>query len=259
MTVSSQTAVFMELDLGDMKRIAVEFMANSAYADPTTVQFEIRHWADEAPTVYTFNVPDPETSFIRRDEIGQYRVDVEFDQPGRWFYRWVGDGAVVDAATGYAWVNPALTSGALDLSEIDLTVWQLRARLGEAPGDYSIFGEDDLMEILAYADDDIDTATFEGWKRKAARLSRLIDVSESGSDRQLSQRYKQAKSMLDYWGKTLSDAGNAHADAIAGRVVGRVINWAKVEDPNPGTPFSGYSEHIHAYPTHRFLMPSIMG
>jgi hypothetical protein len=129
----------------------------------------------------------------------------------------------------------------------------------EQNGSDTLFSNDDIADLLVYAGNDLDVATYEGWKRKAAHLQRLIDISESGSDRNLSQRFRQAKSMLDFWGGMLAAQASETSIAMAGRVVGRVVNLRQEEDPNPGTPFSGYSEHIRMYPTHRLLIPAILG
>lgn len=37
------------------------------------------------------------------------------------------------------------------------------------------------------------------WRGRASKYSTMLDVSESGSSRSLSQLYQNAKSMIDYW------------------------------------------------------------
>lgn len=121
-----------------------------------------------------------------------------------------------------------------------------------------MFSTAEINGILSYAEGDLDTATLEGWKRKVAILAHLVDVAESGSDRLLSQRFRQAKAMLDFWAARIAEVEGARSGYIA--VLGSVVNLRGTgRDPSPGTPFSGYAENIRAYPTHRLLIPAIMG
>lgn len=225
--------------------------------DPDTIHVDI--WDSEGLQVLDNGIPT---------QLGlgsyQYVHAIPLDAPlGLWKVEWH---AVVDGLNAFGEeifeVDPAPEVTPSD----QVAHSRLRSRLGEVSklpddqnGSDTLFSTTDIADLLSYAEGDLDYATFEGWKRKAAHLSRLIDISESGSDRSLSQRFKQAKAMLDHWGKVLSETGNAHAGAIAGRVVGSVINMRKCEDPLPGTPFSGYTDHIRMYPTKRLVIPAILG
>lgn len=140
-------------------------------------------------------------------------------------------------------------------SEVNASI--LRSRLSEH--DDEIFNDAAIQDLLAYANGDLDAATYEGWLRKMARYQRLVDVVESGSDRKMSQKFKQAKVMVDLWGGFIGADNDQRSDAIAGRIVGRVVNLRCSDEPVLLTPFSGYSDHIHMYPTHRLLIPAILG
>lgn len=134
---------------------------------------------------------------------------------------------------------------------------RLRARLNERDENDSIFANEEITEILTLSGDDLDSATLEGWIRKMAHFQELIDYHESGVDRELSQKFRNAQKMVDFWQRTL--AANAIAVASRGnRVVGRPINLDESDDEVLATPFSGYSDNIRMYPTHRFLIPAII-
>lgn len=142
---------------------------------------------------------------------------------------------------------------------------QLRGRLDEAKidpegdGSETFFNDEQIADLLFYGDG-LDGATLEGWLRKQARYARLVDVSESGSIREMSQKFKHATVMVRFWSDVLGDASEAASLALAGRVVGRAVNLWGTEDPLAlQTPFSGYSDHIREYPTHRLIIPAILG
>lgn len=142
----------------------------------------------------------------------------------------------------------------------------IRSRLNElktdplGDGSETMFTDDQISDIYALAGEDLNKATYEAWKWKVARYSRLIDISESGSVRNLSQKFEQAKALLDLWKGIVGEDDAAAAAAIMGRVVGRVINirTGERETSNP-YPFSGYADHIRLFPSHRLMIPAILG
>ena len=151
-------------------------------------------------------------------------------------------------------VNP---SGAITQS-------QLRARLGEpksAPttdGSETFFTDTEIVDLLAYAGDSLDLATLEGWRRKMARYARLVDVTESGSDRKMRQKFQNAKDMVAFWTRFNGDVEEALQSGFRGSVVGRPVNLRNNGEEALQTPFSGYSDHVREYPTHRLLIPAIL-
>lgn len=117
------------------------------------------------------------------------------------------------------------------------------------------FPNDVLQSYLALTGNDMDRATLVVWQIKAARLSHLVDVVESGSERKLSQKARQAKTMLDYWTRIVSDASVLRSKALGGRVVART---ASLDDSDPAwmllqsTPFG--DQYVRAYPTYRMVV-----
>lgn len=141
----------------------------------------------------------------------------------------------------------------------------LRARLGEqkadddVDGSQTFFTDTQIADLLSYAGDNYDVATLEGWRRKAARYARLVNIQESGTIRDLTDKFKQAQALVAYWEKIINGAEADRLAAMKGRVVGRAVNLGEVPDPiSMLTPFSGYSENIRTYPTHRLVIPAIM-
>jgi hypothetical protein len=80
-------------DIGDKKRFSAAFTdINDAAADPTTVTVRIRE-PDGTVTAYIYGT-DVE---VVKSAVGNYYVDVTFDQSGRHQVRWEGVGALVTA------------------------------------------------------------------------------------------------------------------------------------------------------------------
>jgi hypothetical protein len=63
--------------------------------------------------------------------------------------------------------------------------------------------DDDIWSdeaIAALIDDNgIDSTVLRIWREKAARYSTLVDVSEAGARRSMSQAFEHAQKMVDYW------------------------------------------------------------
>lgn len=142
----------------------------------------------------------------------------------------------------------------------------LRSRIGEpktdplGDGSETLFTDFQIAMIYNKTSGNLNRATLEGWLWKMAYYSSLIDVTESGSDRPLSQKFKQAKEMVDAWRRFVGDDDAAAASAMAGRVVGKAVNLRCCDsDSSNPYPFSGYSYHVRMYPTHRLIIPAVLG
>ncbi len=144
-----------------------------------------------------------------------------------------------------------------------VTISRLRSRLAEVKtdsvgnGSETFFDDNAISDLLAYAVGDLDQATLEGWKRKMASYARLVDVSESGTDRPMSQKFKHAQAMVAMWSRILSDLSDSLHAAMRGRIVGKPVNLGYKPLEGDLGPFGGYTDHIREYPTHRLLIPTI--
>lgn len=65
----------------------------------------------------------------------------------------------------------------------------------------AVYSDDELYLVLSQAEMDLDAASAEIWGMKAARFAGLVDTSESGSSRSMSQLYRNALQM-----KTMHEA-----------------------------------------------------
>lgn len=147
----------------------------------------------------------------------------------------------------------------------EITSNRLRELLGEEKlagdddGSGTFFTDTQIADLLEYANDDLNVAAWEGWKRKMARYARLVDISESGSNREMSQKFKHAQIMEKVWAGIVGDIAAGRSAALQ-RVVGRSVNLgAEIDSLALLTPFSGYADHIREYPTHRLLIPAVLG
>lgn len=171
------------------------------------------------------------------------------------------------------WASPSQFFGAEEFKVVSADVvaffgttsdliMQLRRRLGEVSrlpagnnASDTMFTDGDLRKVLDFVDNDIDKASLEGWLYKEAYYAKMVDMNEHGSDRKLSQLWKQAQVMVNQYAKVVGD--EAEALRAGFRVVGRAMDLAR-EEESLQTPFSGYSDHVRVYPQKRFLVPAVM-
>lgn len=79
-------------DLHDTVRLSATFTVAGTATDPTTVTFSYRAPGEAAVTL-TYGT-DAE---VVKSAAGVYYVDLTLDEPGAWYYRWLGTGAVATA------------------------------------------------------------------------------------------------------------------------------------------------------------------
>lgn len=74
-------------------------------------------------------------------------------------------------------------------------IQQLRRMSGETDVDSSDYSDEDMDAAIIVADGNLRAAAAQIWDEKAAKLAGLVDVSESGSSRRLSQAHSNALGM----------------------------------------------------------------
>lgn len=72
---------------------------------------------------------------------------------------------------------------------------QLRRMTGETDTDSSDYSDEDMDAVLVAATGNLRAAAAQIWDEKAAKLAGLVDVSESGSSRRMSQAHANALGM----------------------------------------------------------------
>lgn len=179
-------------------------------------------------------------------------------EEGNWKIVWTG---VLDG-------NPVVGSEFFNVTTdiifpSDTTKTLFRARVGErkedpnGDGSETRFTDDEIDEIFLFVDGDIDLATLEGWIRKTAIFAELIDISESGTTRDMGQKFKNAKEMVNYWKGIAGDAAKARLDGLRGRVVGRAVNLREIpagaENGLP-MPRKTNSDVIVTFPDHEIII-----
>lgn len=80
----------------------------------------------------------------------------------------------------------------------------LRRRLNDKLDDgqddsEAFYTDDEIHSILAMAGNDVIRASLDGWAIKMAYFQDAIDVIESGAERKMSQLFRQAKQMCDFY------------------------------------------------------------
>lgn len=164
---------------------------------------------------------------------------------------------------------PANGYEAFDVGTTEMTTDQqllnerLRARLSEektdefGDGSETMFKDSAIFDMLGMTGNNLNLATLEGWIRKAAKFQRLIDISESGSTRELSQKFKSAKEMIDLWTNRCGKDAEGRLAAMRGRVVGRAVNLREpLPDPAQWQqmPKRSVDDTIVSFPDHEIII-----
>ncbi len=85
----------------------------------------------------------------------------------------------------------------------DEQVATLRPMIGELTE--ASYTDEVLKVIIEQAENDLDLAAAVVWEQKASSYSTLVDVSESGSSRSMSQIYKNALAQAKYYGDKVTE------------------------------------------------------
>jgi hypothetical protein len=89
-------------DVGDRVRLFGSFTVSGVKTNPTLAQCRV---LKPDGTSTTYNPPA-----VVNDNTGDFHVDISVDQGGRWYYKWIGTGAVESVAEKYFQVRtPALS------------------------------------------------------------------------------------------------------------------------------------------------------
>ena len=86
-------AIISTFDSGDTIRFENIFSVSGTNTDPTTVTFRIRD-PNKVVTSYVYGT-DVE---LVKVATGQYRIDLQLDLPGEYFYRWESGGPIAPGA-----------------------------------------------------------------------------------------------------------------------------------------------------------------
>lgn len=126
-------------------------------------------------------------------------------------------------------------------------------KLSDAGDDSDTFWKDsELEDILNEANGSMNLAAYKGWQEKAAEYARLIDISESGADRRLSQRHVNATRMVEIFRKNIADGFDSPGKS---RVVARVasLDECPISDAVavPGEIYEVSGDNIRYYPLKR--------
>ena len=104
------------------------------------------------------------------------------------------------------------------ISDVD----RLRGLLSEVipPGGSAtetLFSDEQIQDFLDMADNDLDRAAYEGWRRKAAEFANLVNVTEGNSARDMSDLHKNALEMIAHYSR--ARAGPTEGRTRIGRIV----------------------------------------
>lgn len=129
----------------------------------------------------------------------------------------------------------------------------LRDYLGEripdgGSEDDTFFTDAELEDMITSNPYEVVGAAVTGWAAKAGEYARLIDINESGGQRLLSQKYRQAAAQLKFFQDMLT--AQIAADAATVTAAGRSAAGPKVIDLhercNPGIVL--WANRFHRFP-----------
>jgi hypothetical protein len=104
---------------------------------------------------------------------------------------------------------------------------RLRELLGEEIPDGGSAGDtlftDRQIEDLLEQYPDLDRAAYEGWRRKAAKLSNLVDTTEGNSQKKFSQLLSNANDMVKLYLRSTS--GATEGRSRVGRLRREPVPW----------------------------------
>ena len=87
-------------DKGALVRISVTFTVSAVNTDPTTIALKVQDPSGNEAT-YTYALGQ-----VTKTAIGKYQYDLDIDEMGYWYYRWIGTGAVVAASEEHFLIRP---------------------------------------------------------------------------------------------------------------------------------------------------------
>lgn len=73
---------------------------------------------------------------------------------------------------------------------------RLRDLLNDKDPDNYIVSNDQIEDLLAEADNDLERAALGGWRIKMAYYADLVDITEGNASRKMSQLYEHAERMV---------------------------------------------------------------
>lgn len=241
--------------VGTTAELFANFVKDGAEpVDPSSLAFDIIRIEDNV-IVFADGVPE-------RISLGFYKAswDIPIDASlGAYRIHWK---VVIEGipANGYEAFDVGTTEMTADQQLLNE---RLRARLSEektdefSDGSETMFKDSAIFDMLGMTGNDLNLATLEGWIRKAAKLSRLIDISESGTSRELSQKFKAANTMIDLWTSRCGKDAEGRLAAMRGRVVGRAVNLRE-ERPTVAQwqqmPKRAESDTIVSFPDHEIII-----
>lgn len=146
----------------------------------------------------------------------------------------------------------------------------LRRRLRDAlidpeSDEGAFFLNDEIHSLLAMNGRDVIGAAYDGWLIRAAHYQQFVDISESGSDRRLSQQFKNAQAMVEFYRKAKGATDDARNGALSGRVVGATVqlrgeyvdSFGLVASANYRARQSN-GAYVRIFPLHRFAGLSLL-
>lgn len=203
----------------DIAAVLRDAANNTVDLSGRSVQFRMRSFLTGALEVDAPAVPDP-------DQVGnkgkvQYNWQAaDTSESGYYFAEWDVD-TISQTFPTKGWhlisIEPALDSASLTDADFVL-VRRLRSMIAESSQD--TYPDSLLHAMLLRNDRFLEVTAAEVWREKMSEYAEIVDTSEGGSSRKLSQLYDRAKTQSEYYE---SISGGGAGDLSSGTVVRPIV------------------------------------
>jgi hypothetical protein len=181
------------------------------------------------------------------------------EQTGLWTVEWTGTtptSATLEAEDSFLVVPQGYADTQSDLNQLRMALSE-RIPLGGTEADTN-FSTAELAQLMLMADGLLERAAAIGWAVKGGDLYDVIDVSENGSERKMSQLFEHCKKTWEFWDRKAT-ALEKDALVASSRVPGRGVDIYGFLN-NGSTVISMFSSYdadsVKTFPLYR--MPAIL-
>ena len=188
----------LSIKRGDLLPVVVGVLRDAAGAPVdltgSTVIFNLRNFITGAMVVSNVASFDPDQSGAQRGIATYEWVNGDTDLSGYYFAEWEVDKGGLPQTYPTSGYNLIVIEQDLDdplLSAVQYAdIRRLRSAIGEVGS--TEYSDSLLRALLLRNDNDVNQTAADIWGEKAAAYAELVDVSEAGSSRKLSQLYDRA-------------------------------------------------------------------
>lgn len=207
---------------------AVATILKDAAQDPITltgadVNFVMRRWSDGVVVIDGDAVVDPDQT-VNKGKVTYSPDSDDTIDSGFYYAQWrvIFNGGLQQTfpTVGYHTFEVVESLAGVGIPDATFALIRRLRRMIAEP-DVELYGDKLLEQYLLEVDDNPVLAAVRVWEEKAAAYAELVDVSDSGSSRKMSQLYDQARKQIVYFSGQ-NDIATSPASGPMARPIERV-------------------------------------